>query len=112
MEKKGKKKKKNSLQDIGEDADRPHVSGEGNRFVVDDLRGTELCRAEEDLDLLPLLEPLGEAEVDDLDVIGLPRHTHHILRLGIRVGKMWDSMICLQDDVVCSLQDSLKLSSL
>ena len=69
------------LQDIGKDTDRPHVGGEGDRLVVDNLRGTELCRAKEHLDLLAFLQTLGQAKVDDLDVVGLPCDTHHILRL-------------------------------
>lgn len=68
-------------QHIAEDTQGPHVSGERDGLKVDDLRGTELCRAEENLDLLPFLKALGKAKVDDLDVVAVFVHAHHILWL-------------------------------
>lgn len=70
-----------NLQHVGDNSQRPHVCSKGDWFKIDDFRGTELRSTKEDLDILALLQSLGQTKVNDLDILALLGDTHHILRL-------------------------------
>lgn len=69
------------LQYVADYTKWPHVSREGHWFIVDDFRGTELCRSKENLDRFSFFKTLSQSEVDDLYVCAVFGDTHDVLWL-------------------------------
>ena len=68
-------------QDIGDDADGPHVGGVADGVKVDHLGRHELGRAEQHLQLLGRVVSARQAEVNDLDPVPRLGETENVLRL-------------------------------
>lgn len=75
-------------QDVGKDADRPHVGVEAHRFDLGDLWRRELGSGGCHFGDFGRIEFGGEAEVDQLDVGGFRGLADDILGLGRQRGEV------------------------
>ncbi len=60
---------KGDSQDVADDANRPKIGAEADRFEVDDFGRHELGRAEQHLQLFGRVKAACQAEIDQLDSI-------------------------------------------